>query len=149
MTTKNRITLATILCSTLAFTGCYVVPIQPGKSMSYDDAKKHVARATGQATDYLSVRLYPTNERAETYGVSTASIVRQQNDYAVFTADIGGKSFSGEATRSATNHNKGTANGTSNDGRYLNCTYEMNTPQMGSGQCKLSDGATFSIHISP
>ena len=41
----------------------------------------------------------------------------------------------------------GQANGTGNRGSYINCRYQMNSATLGSGQCRLSNGAQFSMHV--
>ncbi len=34
-----------------------------------------------------------------------------------------------------------------NRGGYINCNYQMNTTTLGTGQCKLSNGALFTMHV--
>ncbi len=144
---QKKCITAGLLTVSLLITGCYVVPVPQGGELGRNAAKRHAAQLANGGSTRLSGRMYPSNQRANAYGVGTASIVRERANHAVFTANLSGKTFTGEATRSASHPKQGTANGTSSDGLYLNCQYEMNTAVRGSGTCRVSDGATFSIHI--
>ena len=42
---------------------------------------------------------------------------------------------------------EGTANGAGERGNYINCTYCMNDSALGSGKCRMNDGAEFAMHI--
>ena len=42
---------------------------------------------------------------------------------------------------------EGTANGAGERGNYINCTYRMNDSALGSGKCRMNDGAEFAMHI--
>ena len=64
-----------------------------------------------------------------------------------FSTNIGGESFTGEATRAAGSSREGLANGAGNRGSYIRCRYTMNSATLGTGQCQLSSGAAFTMHI--
>lgn len=93
------------------------------------------------------VRLYPSNELAARYGVIQASVTNDLQGKGSFSAAINGELFSGEATRRAGSARDGLASGAGNRGSYLSCTYTMNNANQGTGQCRLSDGATFTMHM--
>ena len=41
----------------------------------------------------------------------------------------------------------GLANGAGNRGSYLACQYTMNSATLGTGTCRLNNGAVFSMHV--
>lgn len=126
-----------------ALTGCYVVPLQPapaGPAMVVP-----AAPPPGPLT--FSARLYPANEMASAYGMVAAVVTNDLNGRGHFSTAINGESFAGEATRVAGSSKDGVANGAGNRGSYLNCRYTMNSPTLGSGTCRLSNGAMFTMHI--
>lgn len=41
----------------------------------------------------------------------------------------------------------GLANGAGNRGSFLKCRYTMNSPTLGTGNCWLSNGAAFTMHV--
>jgi hypothetical protein len=129
--------------STLA--GCYVVPMQsyPAPSQS---ANGPVVLAPSLPVTF-SARLYPSNELASSYGVVNAVVTNDLNGRGTFNANINGESFVGEATRRAGSSREGLANGAGNRGSFLNCQYTMNSATLGTGSCRLSNGATFTMHV--
>lgn len=136
------------LCAAL-FTGsllsaCYVVPATPGTRV-VQTPNMSPAPIQAQAT-ILHAKLYPTNAAAQRYGTVQATVTTEQNGHGSFRAFIGGENFSGDATRQPGSRN-GRANGSSGNGRYIACEYEMNSAKLGSGTCRLSDGALFPMHI--
>jgi hypothetical protein len=132
--------LAAIVTATGALTGCYVVPIQPQSPSTVI----HVP-APGPVT--FSARLYPVNESAAAYGTVMAVVTNDLNGRGHFSTNINGESFSGEATRVAGSSREGLANGAGQRGSYINCRYTMNSPTLGTGTCRLSNGAVFSMHV--
>jgi hypothetical protein len=77
----------------------------------------------------------------------SAVVTNDLNGRGTFSTAINGENFMGEATRSNGNLRTGVANGSGNRGSYINCTYQMNSTTLGSGQCKLSNGALFTMHV--
>jgi hypothetical protein len=81
------------------------------------------------------------------YGTVMASVTNDLNGRGQFSTNINGESFSGEATRVAGSSRDGVANGAGQRGSYINCRYTMNSPTLGTGSCRLSNGAMFSMHV--
>ena len=95
----------------------------------------------------FAARLYPSNDLASSYGMVMAVVTNDLNGRGTFSTHINGESFTGEATRVAGSARDGQANGAGNRGSYINCRYQMNSATLGSGQCRLSNGAQFSMHV--
>ncbi len=124
--------------------GCYVVPVQPVNNpgpIVYAPAPQPAAPVT------FAARLYPANDLATSYGMVSALVTNDLNGRGTFTTAINGENFTGEATRAAGSSREGVANGAGNRGSYINCRYQMNSATLGSGQCKLSNGAQFTMHV--
>jgi hypothetical protein len=138
------VSLAAIVVATGALTGCYVVPLQP-YSPSTVVPGPTTSPAPGPVT--FTARLYPVNESAAVYGTVMASVTNDLNGRGYFSTNINGESFSGEATRVAGSSRDGVANGAGQRGSYINCRYTMNSPTLGTGTCRLSNGAVFSMHV--
>jgi hypothetical protein len=132
-----------ISSATLLLGGCYVVPIQPESVRTTAPTA-----ATPLPTPVtFAARLYPANELAAPFGMISAVVTNDLYGRGSFSTNIGGESFSGEATRSNNNSREGLANGAGNRGGYISCRYSMNSPTLGSGTCKLSNGALFTMHV--
>ena len=133
--------------------GCYVVPLnqlgypQAGQSQPvYSTPQALPLPAPSPVT--FAARLYPANELAQRYGLIGAVVTNDLNGRGTFTTNISGESFSGEATRVAgSSPREGVANGAGNRGSFINCKYQMNSSTLGTGQCKLSNGALFTMHV--
>jgi len=138
---------AVLLGLSVALTGCYVVPIQDqGHYQTMPPSAAAVVMAP-PAPIMFTARLYPTNESAAAYGVVMASVTNDLNGRGVFTTQIGGETYTGEATRSTTNAHEGLANGAGSKGGWIVCNYRMNSSTQGVGACKLNSGALFSMHV--
>jgi hypothetical protein len=127
-----------------ALSGCYVVPMQPTPPTVGPTV---VMPAAPPAPVTFSARLYPANDLATGYGMVAAMVTNDLNGRGHFSTAINGESFSGEATRVAGSQRDGVANGAGNRGSYLTCRYTMNSATLGTGTCKLSDGAVFTMHV--
>ena len=127
-----------------ALTGCYVVPIQP---TSVPAGPTVVVPAAPLQPVTFAARLYPSNELAGSYGMVSAVVTSDLNGRGHFSTAIDGEMFQGESTRVAGSARDGVANGAGNRGSYVTCRYTMNSPTLGTGNCRLSNGATFSMHI--
>jgi hypothetical protein len=134
--------IAAITASTL--TGCYVVPMQPMPANS-TVVVPGIPAPLGPVT--FTARLYPANDMASMYGMVAAVVSNDLNGRGHFSTAINGESFTGEATRVAGSGKDGVANGAGNRGSYLNCRYTMNSPTLGTGSCRLSNGALFTMHV--
>ena len=148
--------LVGMVAGALSLGGCYVVPIQPPHS-PYAQPGHHAPTvyvpaappAVPMSTTFAA-RLYPSNDLAASYGMVMAVVTNDLNGRGTFSANINGENFTGEATRAAgstTSGREGQANGAGNRGSYINCRYQMNSATLGSGQCRLSNGAQFSMHV--
>lgn len=143
----RRLALVGITLASSLLTACYVVPVNrmppPPASTVYVTPAPPVPTSVT-----FAARLYPANDTAAPYGVVNAVVTNDLNGRGVFTTNLNGESFSGEATRvGGGSARSGVANGTGNRGSYINCSYQMNTTVMGTGQCKLSNGALFTMHV--
>ncbi|NPC54232.1 hypothetical protein [Caenimonas soli] len=149
MKTSSRLvrkaSLAAIVAATGMLTGCYVVPVHPQPAPSTGIYLPATAPVPGPVT--FSARLYPVNETAAVYGTVMAAVTNDLNGRGHFSTNINGESFSGEATRVAGSSRDGVANGAGQRGSYINCRYTMNSPTLGTGTCRLSNGAVFSMHV--
>ena len=147
--------LVGMLAGALALTGCYVVPIQPPYSQQGAQQGPHhgstvyapPAPPMPAAPMTFPARLYPSNDIASSYGMVMALVTNDLNGRGSFSTNINGENFTGEATRAAGSARDGQANGAGNRGSYINCRYQMNSATLGSGQCRLSNGAQFSMHV--
>ena len=125
--------------------GCYVVPMNqayPPTAVGRVDVPAPPTSVT------FAARLYPSNEAATAYGMVNGTVTNDLHGRGIFTTTINGESFSGEATRTANSSSReGIANGAGSRGSYINCRYQMNSATLGTGQCKLSNGAQFTMHV--
>jgi hypothetical protein len=137
------LTAAGLAAATLALGACYIVPIQPGPPAS----AVQVVPGAQPAPLTFTARLYPSNELASPYGMVGAIVTNDLNGRGHFTTEIGGESFAGESTRIAGSSREGVANGSGNHGGFINCRYAMNSPTLGTGNCRMSNGATFAMHF--
>lgn len=143
---SDRKALAAAVLGAVALTGCYVVPVQPGHP-PVTSSTVYVTPAIPASTTFTA-RLYPANDAAKVYGMVGAVVTNDMNGRGTFTTNINGESFTGEATRIAgSSTREGVANGSGNRGSYISCRYQMNSSTLGTGQCKLSNGAQFTMHV--
>ena len=141
--TRRSLALLGTVATSLALTGCYVVPTN-----SYPvhvPGPVQVAPVVVPVT--FAVRLYPSNAAAAGHGVVHAVVTNDLNGRGNFNATVSGEVFAGEATRRAGSSRDGVANGAGSRGSYLACQYTMNSATQGTGACRLSDGAQFTMHI--
>lgn len=125
--------------------GCYVVPVNQGPPAASATA---IYAAPPPASMTFTARLYPANAAAAGYGMVGAVVTNDLHGRGTFSTVIQGESFAGEATRAVSSSvREGIANGAGNRGSYINCRYQMNSATQGVGQCKLSNGALFTMHV--
>jgi len=143
---KRRLAFAGMVVGAAALTGCYVVPVHPAGA--HAPASTVYVTPAPPASMTFAARLYPANDTASAYGMVNAVVTNDLNGRGTFSTTINGESFTGEATRLATSSSReGVANGAGNRGSYINCRYQMNSATLGTGQCKLSNGALFTMHV--
>ena len=133
-----------VTAATLA--GCYVVPIDPRTGQAVPPPPTTMTVVTAAPLTFPA-RLYPANDLAGGYGVINATVTNDLHGRGSFNTTINGEAFAGEATRKAGSSREGVANGAGNRGSYLSCAYTMNSATLGSGSCRLSNGALFSMHV--
>ena len=143
----RRLALMGAVLGAAALTGCYVVPLnQAYPPAPASAASVQVAPPPSSVT--FTARLYAANDAASAYGMVGAVVTNDLHGRGIFTTNINGESFTGEATRVAgSSSREGIANGAGNRGSYINCRYQMNSATLGTGQCKLSNGANFTMHV--
>jgi hypothetical protein len=140
----RRVALMGAVLGAGVLAGCYVVPLQPPRE-SMQPSTVYVAPP---AAVTFTARLYPANQAASAYGMVGALVTNDLNGRGTFSTVINGESFTGEATHAASNaSHEGIANGAGNRGGYITCRYQMNSATMGTGQCRLSNGAQFTMHV--
>jgi hypothetical protein len=130
---------------TTALTGCYVVPLHPAPGSAAPAAAPVSMVSSLPVT--MNARLYPANDLASGFGVIQAMVTNDLHGRGQFSTQIGGELFSGEATRKVGASREGLASGAGNRGSYISCQYQMNSATLGLGQCKLSNGAVFTLHV--
>lgn len=144
----SRIRLIAAVLAAASFTSaCYVVPMDPRTGQPVQSQNQSAAPAAVAAPVTFPSRLYPANDLASRYGMVNATVTNDLHGRGSFNAVINGEAFVGEATRKAGSSREGIANGAGNRGSYLGCTYTLNSATQGMGQCKLSDGAVFTMHL--
>lgn len=127
----------------LALPGCYVVPAHHPASYP----AQPLPSAAPAAPVSFTARLYPSNDLASGYGVISAVVTNDLHGRGTFNTSINGEAFSGEATRKAGSSKEGLASGAGQRGSYIHCTYTMNTATQGMGNCLMSNGARFTMHV--
>lgn len=132
---------------TAGLAGCYVVPIDPrtGQPAAVPSGAPVAVPAPALPVSFPA-RLYPANDLASRYGVIHATVTNDLHGRGSFSANIDGERFVGEATRRAGSSRDGVANGAGNRGGYLSCQYSMNATTLGTGSCRLHNGAVFTMH---
>lgn len=142
--TKRAAQVAAAVACVAGLAGCYVVPLQPMPAPG--PAPTVVTMVPPQPLTF-SARLYPANELAGSYGMVSAVVTSDLNGRGHFSTAIDGENFTGESTRVAGSSRDGVANGAGNRGSYVSCRYTMNSTTLGTGSCRLSNGAMFTMHI--
>ncbi|ULJ67099.1 hypothetical protein [Wielerella bovis] len=142
---KNSIKMLGALLIGSALSACYVVPA--GNARVVASANGTPATTTASSSHTLNARLYPSNAEAQRFGGVHGTVTVDQAGHGRLNAVIGGESFSGDATRDL-NSRRGTGNASAPSGRYISCDYTMHSATLGKGECKMSTGAIFEMHIS-
>jgi hypothetical protein len=141
--TSRVLSLAAIAAAAAALSGCYIVPID---QVPRAPATVVVAPPPAAAVTFTA-RLYPSNDLASPYGVIGAIVTNDLNGRGHFSTTIDGETFTGESTRVAGSQRDGIANGAGSRGGFISCRYTMNSPTLGAGNCRLQNGATFTMHV--
>ena len=113
-----------------------------------DVASAELAAPAGpSAPASLQARLYPSNEVATETGMLSGTVTNMMTGKGFFQLNFKGEILSGEATRVPGDERHGLANAYGQRGTYMSCDYRMSTPYLGTGTCKLSNGAQYQVHI--
>ena len=144
--TRRGVAVWGLAATVATLAGCYVVPIDPRTGQAVPPPPATMAALPTPPLTFPA-RLYPANDLASGYGVINATVTNDLHGRGSFNTTINGEAFSGEATRTAGSSREGLANGAGNRGSYLSCAYTMNSATLGSGSCRLSNGALFSMHV--
>lgn len=143
-----------VLATTVALSGCYVVPLSPdGPSYpaypysGYPGAVPPVTPPAPPAAQVLSVRLYPANEKATQSGVLSGTVTSTSIGKGRFQLNYRGETLNGEATRVDGDSRRGVASAYGSSGAFMSCEYQMQSTRQGAGTCTLSDGARYQVHI--
>ena len=160
--TFGRMAAATVTAAALA--GCYVIPAAPDGRPAYTvdrdgRLQAHSAPAlpipsTAAAAAppkplpvTMVARLYPANDIAARSGIVTGTVTNRMDGKGEFRFELGGELLSGEATQISSDGRRGVANGYGSQGTYLGCVYQLSAPTRGTGECRLSNGATYQLHL--
>jgi hypothetical protein len=154
----NIINLVAALGTAALATACVVVPVGPdGRPYSnypVYPAGSAVAVAPlpppAPTIAVMNARLYPANDLAQPGGMAVGQVTNFLDGKGAFTVTIGGEQFSGEATRTGRiggSARDGIANAMGSRGGTMSCTYVLNNATQGSGQCSLSSGARYQLHL--
>ena len=159
---SNTRVAAALAFSTIALSGCYVVPVvDPQGNVQYQHyplppAGVPVAAApagypapqAGQGFPaVLNARLYPDNDLAAQTGVVTGTVANMMNGKGRFQLQYGAEVLAGEATRVSNDSRKGVASAFGSSGSFMSCEYQMNNPRQGAGTCTFSTGARYKLHV--
>ncbi len=147
--TMKRVGAVLALSAAAVMGGCYVVPVTPdGRPVAVYPVPPTTANApAAPASTSMTARLYPTNDLAAHTGVLTGTVTNHLNGRGEFHLAVAGEMLSGEATRVANNTRRGVANAYGARGTYMNCQYQMNSTTQGSGECTMSNGGRYQLHI--
>jgi hypothetical protein len=155
---RNSVALATLAA---ALAGCYIVPVRaPDGTVVYDHYPLPPVgapmpmpmpapgpAATGQMPAVLTARLYPSNDQAAQTGVVSGTVTNMMTGKGRFQVNYLGEVLTGEATRVSNEDKRGVASAYSPKGTYMSCDYQMTTPYQGTGDCRFSNGATYTLHL--
>jgi hypothetical protein len=152
-----------LLALAAMLSGCYIVPVRgPDGTVTYDPyplpplgvpipmpapAHAPAPAAAGQMPAVLTARLYPSNEQAAQTGVVAGTVTNMMTGKGRFQVSYLGEVLTGEATRVSNEERRGVASAYSPKGTYMSCDYQMTTPYQGTGDCRFSNGATYTLHL--
>lgn len=156
--TTRRLALGlSVLALSAALSGCYVVPMQPtagapiqspaAAAASVNPTLAPAAQPAVNAPITFNARMYPANDLAAKLGVVNGTVTNDLHGRGIFTANVNGETYSGEATRNAGSSREGIANGAGSRGGWMKCSYRMNSSALGTGQCEMHNGARYTMHL--
>ena len=95
----------------------------------------------------MNARLYPANDLAQPGGMAVGQVTNFLDGKGAFSVQVGGEQFNGEATRASRASREGVANAMGTRGSSMHCTYALNNATQGTGQCTVSTGARYQLHL--
>lgn len=159
----NRTASLIVLAAAAAtLSACYVVPMRSADGTVYYEhyplpptgtplPPPAAAPAPGmpgaQMPAVLNARLYPSNEAAAAGGVITGTVTNLMTGKGRFQVNLLGEVLTGEATRVSNEDRRGIASAYGSKGTIMSCDYQMTTPYQGTGECRLSTGGTYTLHL--
>ena len=157
---RTRTSLALFALAT-TLSGCYIVPVRgPDGTVMYDHYPLPPVgapmpmpmtapgpAAPGQMPAVLNARLYPSNDLAAQSGIVAGTVTNMMTGKGRFQVNYMGEVLTGEATRVSNEDKRGVASAYSPKGTYMSCDYQMTTPYQGTGDCRFSTGATYTLHL--
>jgi len=149
---------AVLAFTTLALSGCYVIPVDhhgnpvyavgaPPTPVIQTVAPAPAFYAGAPVPAVLPVRLYPANDLANQTGIMTGTVTNMMSGTGRFQFDYRGELLSGEATRVSGDERRGVASAYGARGTYVSCEYQMSSPLQGAGTCSFNNGAKYQVHI--
>jgi hypothetical protein len=143
---------AALAAPALLLCACYVVPIAPDGTPVYPvpppaAAGRPIVIAGGPPPSVLNARLYPANDIAAQTGMIAGTVTNTMTGKGRFQMSYRGELLVGEATRVDGDERRGVANAYGTGGTYMRCEYRMTSPYQGAGECTLSNGAQYSVHL--
>jgi hypothetical protein len=124
------------------------VPFPPAAAVSYRaPAPAPIVTPSAPVPSVLQARLYPSNDIASHTGMLSGTVTNLMTGKGQFQLDFGGELLSGEATRVPGNDRSGVASAYGARGTYMTCEYRMTTPYQGTGSCRVSNGASYQVHL--
>ena len=152
---STRLAVA-IAVPAIVLTGCYIVPIAPDGTPMYPVPYALPPQAGvapppavygAPAPAVLHARLYPANDIATQTGMITGTVTNMMTGKGRFQLDYKGELLSGEATRVSGDERRGVASAYGVRGTYMSCEYRMSSPYQGAGNCTMSTGAQYQVHL--
>ena len=150
---------AAAVAAAVVLSGCYVVPVNPEGYPAYPAYPGYPYAALpvpplpaggppqAAASTVLQARMYPANDRAAQSGVLSGTVTSPVFGKGRFQLIYRGETLSGEATRVDGDARRGIASAYGSSGASMSCEYQMQTARQGAGNCTLSDGAKYQMHI--
>jgi hypothetical protein len=154
----------TLAALAAGLTACYVVPMRSADGTVYYEqyplppvgtpipAGAAPGPAGGQMPSsqmpaVLNARMYPTNDVAAAGGVISGTVTNLMTGKGRFQVTYLGEVLTGEATRVSNEEKRGIASAYGSKGTIMSCDYQMTTPYQGTGDCRISTGATYKLHL--
>lgn len=155
---RSKRTLMALTTCTAFLGGCYMVPVvDPQGNVQYaaypvppgppPPGAVPPGYPAGPMPVTISARMYPANDVANRTGMIVGSVTNMRTGKGRFQLNYQGETLVGEATRHGNDDKHGVASAYGNNGTFMQCEYQMNTPVQGAGTCSFSTGARYTLHL--